>query len=122
MLGEVEGDLATPEDIVRAVFERARAGDPAVGDLYALDAVLAASKTRLQGRAAIAHFYKTVTFAQGFRPEIEWLFSAPPTVVAVLQVETPTGQLIRVADVFEVEDGEIRSMRACMSVGSRAAS
>jgi hypothetical protein len=104
----------TPEERVQEVFARVRAKDPRVADLYAPDATLTSSGPSREGRDAIREFYEGVFRGGGVQPRVQELYSSPPIVIAVLRVGTPSGEEHRVADVFDVGDEGIRSMRACM--------
>jgi hypothetical protein len=98
-----------PEEIVRELFARVRAGDTAVADLYAEDAVFDTGDDRLVGRDAIRGYYARV-LQSGIQPNIEALYTKLPLVGAQLCVTTPGGE-VRVLDLFEVEAGEVRSLR-----------
>ncbi|MFI5047318.1 MAG: nuclear transport factor 2 family protein [Acidimicrobiia bacterium] len=102
-----------PEDVVRLLFARVRAGDPSAGDLYASDAFLHTPSGRHDGRDAITDFYRGVTRGGRTQPEIEALYAAPPLVVALLSVTVGEAEVVRVVDVFEVQDGAIQSLRVC---------
>ena len=106
----------TPEEMVREVFARVRAGDIRVAELYAPDGKLTNTDKTHEGREAITEFYRGVIRNGGVQPQVKEVYVSLPLVVAVLQVETPSGTVHHVADVFEVGDGAIRSMRACMRV------
>jgi hypothetical protein len=103
-----------PDELVREVFARVRANDIGVADLYAPDATLTSSDVTQVGRAAIAEFYLSRFREGGVQPQVQDIYLSLPLVVAVLRVETPSGAVHHVADVFEVVGGSIRSMRACM--------
>lgn len=98
-----------PEEIVRELFGRVRAGDTAVADLYAADAVLDTGSDRVVGREAIREYYARVV-QSGIQPNIEALYTKPPMLAAQLCVTTPGGE-VRVLDLFEVDAGEVRSLR-----------
>jgi ketosteroid isomerase-like protein len=104
----------TPEETVREVFARVRAGDIRVAELYATDATLTNSDKTHEGREAIIDFYTNVIRNGGVQPQVEALYVNLPTVVAVLRVSAGSGVVHHVADVFQVAEGSIRSMRACM--------
>jgi hypothetical protein len=103
----------TSEEMVRAVFSRVRACDPAVSELYALDATLTSPDGRHEGRGAIAAFYEERFRMGRVEPHIEALFVNLPTVVALLRVSMSEGESIRVVDVFEVGEEGIRSLHIC---------
>jgi SnoaL-like domain len=98
--------------MVRTVFARVRDRDPSVSDLYADDATIRSADGLHQGRQEIVRFYERVR-APGVQPQIEDLFVNLPLVVAVLNVTTSDGQVVRVADVFEVGEDAIRSLQIC---------
>ena len=98
-----------PEAVIRTLFARVRAGDIAVAELFADDAVFEPGPELLVGRDAIRRYY-TRAFESKIQPQIEELFALPPRYAALLRVATPMGE-VRVLDVFEVEDGTIRSLR-----------
>jgi hypothetical protein len=98
--------------MVRTVFARVRESDPTVSELYASDATLRSADGLYEGRQAIARFYERVR-APGVRPHIDDLFVNLPLVVALLSVTTSEGEVVRVADVFEVGEDAIRSLQIC---------
>ena len=102
----------SPEDMVRTVFARVRERDPTVSELYASDATLRSADGLFEGRQAIAGFYDRVR-APGVQPHIDDLFVNLPLVVALLSVTTSDGEVVRVADVFEVGEDGIRSLQIC---------
>ncbi|HZS14444.1 MAG TPA: nuclear transport factor 2 family protein [Candidatus Dormibacteraeota bacterium] len=105
----------TPEEIVTSVFARVRARDIRVADLYAEDATLYSHDGVHRGRDAIRAFYKNVVEVTKPNPQVVGLFVNLPTVAAVINAGT-TEHIANAVDVFQVEDGEIRSMRICMVV------
>src|SRR4051794_13920213 len=111
--------IMTPEEIVRAVFDRVHASDPTVSDLYAEHATRVAHDGRQDGRAAIARFYERRFPMKPPFPEIDGLFATPPFVAVLLRLPEPDGAehdgpRPRVLDLFEVEAGEIRSLHVLM--------
>jgi hypothetical protein len=103
----------TPEERVLAVFDRVRRSDPSVSDLYAIDATLRARNELHEGRAAIGRFYEERFRTSPVQPQVDDLFVSLPVVVAVLSVTMGNGDVRRFADVFEVDDEGIRSLRVC---------
>jgi hypothetical protein len=101
-----------PEALARTLFDRVRSCDPSVADLFADDATFDHGDTQVHGRAAIAAFYAELFATAAPQPEVTDVFVGPPHVVAVLRVQVPDGE-VRVADLLEVEDGLIRSLRVC---------
>ena len=114
---ETDAQHMSPEDVVRLLFARVRAGDASAGALYAPDASVQTPTARYEGGDAIAEFYRSVTRGGRTQPEVEALYAAPPLVVALLSVTVGGGEVVRVVDVFEVEGGAIRSLRVCSPVG-----
>jgi hypothetical protein len=108
----------SPEEIVKTVFKRVRTRDRSLSELFAADATLVAPGNRLEGREAIADFYEGVFRADRVVPEIEELFVSPPVVAALLRVTISDTEVLRVLDVFEIEDDTIRSMRVCSAMTS----
>jgi hypothetical protein len=114
----------TPEEVVRAVFDRVHASDPTVSDLYAENAMRVAHDGRQDGRAAIARFYERRFPMQPPFPEIDGVFANPPFVAVLLRLPESNGQESngperdgtrpRVLDLFEVEAGEIRSLHVLL--------
>jgi hypothetical protein len=101
----------SPEDIVRSVFERVHASDPAVGDLYAEDAVrIDQYGQRYEGRAAIREFYTSIFPTSEPHPALEAMFVNPPFVGALLRLPGRQDNEGFYLDLFEVEDGLIRSL------------
>jgi predicted SnoaL-like aldol condensation-catalyzing enzyme len=101
----------SPEDIVRSVFERVHASDPAVGDLYAEDAVrIDQYGQHYEGRAAITEFYASIFPTPEPHPELEAMFVNLPFVGALLRLPRHDGNAGLYLDLFEVEDGSIRSL------------
>jgi SnoaL-like domain len=105
----------TPEEVVGELFARVRAGDIAVADLYAEDGVLDTGDATCVGRDAIRDYYARV-LQSGIQPNVEALYAKPPLYAAQLCVTTPGGE-VRVLDLFEVGDGEVRSLRVFHAVG-----
>jgi len=104
----------TPEEMVRAVFARVRDCDPAISELYAPDATLRSADGLYEGREAIARFYEERFREARVQPQVEDLFVNLPLVAALLRVSTGDGTVLRVIDVFEVDEGAIRSLQICL--------
>ena len=98
-----------PEEIVRELFARVRAGDIAVADLYAEDGILDTGDAVCTGRDAIREYYARV-LQSGIQPNVEALYRKPPYYAAQLRVTTPGGA-VRVRDVFQIEDGAVKTLR-----------
>ena len=100
-----------PEDLVRTVFERVHASDPAVGDLYAEDAIRVDQYgQRYEGRAAITGFYESIFPTSSPHPQLECLFVTPPLVGALLRLPGKDGTAGLYLDLFELKDGLIHSL------------
>lgn len=105
----------TDEEVVRAVFERVHASDPTVRDLYAEDAVRYGHDGLVQrGRAAIGEFYQAWFPSKPPHPEIECLLASPPYIAALLRLPEREGRRGWCVDLFEVEDGAIRTLRVLL--------
>jgi hypothetical protein len=101
----------SPEELVRELFERVHASDPAVRDLYAQDAVrIDHHGQRFEGRDAIGQFYESLFPVSAPHPEIESLLVNPPFVAALMRLPEHHGGA-RYVDLLEIADGEIRSLR-----------
>lgn len=100
------------EELVRQVFERVHASDPAVSDLYADDAVrIDQEGRRYEGRPAIAQFYESIMPTSPPHPVLEHIFVNPPFVGALLRLPERNGIARHYLDLFEVDNGAIRSLR-----------
>jgi hypothetical protein len=106
----------SPEERVRSVFDRVRRSDPTVSDLYAIDATLGSRGEIHEGREAIARFYEERFRTSAVQPHVDDLFVNLPLVVVMLSVTMSDGQVRRFADVFEVDEEAIRSLRVCQLV------
>jgi hypothetical protein len=102
----------TPEETVRSVFERVHASDSTVADLYAEEAVRVDQHgRRFEGRSAIRRFYESIFPISTPYPTLECLFVNLPSVGALLRLPGVDGSASLYLDLFEVEDGLIRSLR-----------
>jgi len=102
---------APPKEIVAEYFARVRAEDPRVADLFALDGRLCGLGMSCVGRPAIEQFYRR-TFA-GKRPVPRFLgpmMAEGERVAVEISIEVADGLPVHVVDLFEVEDGSIRSL------------
>lgn len=95
--------------IVRTVFDRVRAHDYRVADLYAEDALITLPDRRIAGRPAIGRFYREVFSSVGPQPQLRGLWENGTELVALLEVTMPTGT-IHTIDVFDVVAGLITRM------------
>jgi hypothetical protein len=104
----VRGD---PRSIVREYFERMRARDVGVVDLFAEDAVLLGIGSRRSGRDAIREFYGSVIEGAGPTPRLVGeLLCHGSRVAAEIEIGLPGGASLHVVDLFEVDDTGIRSL------------
>jgi hypothetical protein len=103
----------TPEERVLSVFDRVRRSDPSVSELYAINATLRSRDELHEGRPAIARFYEERFRTSPVQPHVDDLFVSLPLIVAVLSVTMSNGDIRRFADVFEVDEEAIRSLRVC---------
>jgi hypothetical protein len=101
-----------PDVLARTLFERVRNRDVSIADLFAPDATLDHGGTPVRGREAIGAFYAQLFANEAPQPEVAQVFVGLPSVVAFVRVDTPDGE-VRVADVLEVADGLIQSLRVC---------
>ena len=105
------------EGVVRELFDRVHASDLSVVELFHEDAVRYGHDGRIQrGRAEIADFYASIFPSSHPQPEIEYLVHEP-FVGALLTLPENEQGLRHVIDLFEVEDGAIRSLRILMPGG-----
>jgi ketosteroid isomerase-like protein len=101
-----------PEDLVRELFERVHASDPGVRDLYAEDAVrVDRHGRRFEGRDAIGRFYQSIFPTSPPYPTLEHVYVNLPFVAALLRLPERDGIGGVYVDLFEIEGGEIRSLR-----------
>jgi hypothetical protein len=106
----------TPDETVRALFDRLHASDRSAMELFAPDAVRIAPDGRYDGRDAIAAFYEK-RFQAGGLPNLPKVFFAhPPLVVALLSL-TIDGRHVGMIDVFRVENGLITEIVVCPETG-----
>lgn len=111
----------SPEDVVHAVFQRVQAADPSVSELFAEDAVRYGHDGQVQrGRAAIAELYRS-RFGNPPPPpqEVLPLLVHLPFVGALVRLPEDVGLGEFCLDLFEIEDGQIRSLRVLLQGGPR---
>jgi len=98
-------------DVVERYFTCMRAGDLAVADLFADDAVLLGLGRRTQGREAIRAFYSASIATGGPQPRSAGsLLSDGERVAAEIYIDLADGSTMHVVDLFRVEQGRIRSL------------
>jgi hypothetical protein len=101
-----------PEQVVIEVLERLHASDPSVGDLYHDDAVrYGQDGTVMHGRAETMAFYETLFPRTPPFPEVRALFSHAPFVGALIRLPGDADPPFEYIDLFEIEDGLVRSIR-----------
>ena len=101
-----------PIDVAQAYFERMRAHDRSVVDLFADDAVLVGLGARVEGRAKIAEFYGgAISGAAPVPREPEVIVADGLHVAAEIYIDLTDGTTLHVVDLFEVLDGRIVSLK-----------
>lgn len=101
-----------PIERVRTVFDRVRATDPTVADLYNDDAVVNVGGQTFRGRDAIRGFYLRTFERAGPQPRVRYTLGDWPFVAAVLDVEMSDGSMVSAVDLFELDESGIASMTA----------
>jgi hypothetical protein len=101
-------------EVVREVFARVRNKDPRVADLYCVDATLTENGIVHAGRDAIREFYLRVFSASAPHPMVRGTWQGGSTYVALVEVTLGSGEVAHAADVFDVGDEGIRSLRICL--------
>ncbi len=100
----------SPEDVVRAYFQRMLDRDPSIVELFADDAVLLGLGDRVEGRPAIDEFYAYAQTDAAAKPTVVTLCSVGGRVLAEIDIEVAGGGRVHVVDAFDVEDGKITSV------------
>jgi SnoaL-like domain len=99
-----------PAAVAEAYFERMRARDARVIDLFHEDASLLGLGTRRSGREAIHAFYRNVIEQAGPVPTLAGpLLASGSRVAAEVYIALPS-TTIHAMDLFVVEEGRIRSL------------
>jgi hypothetical protein len=100
-----------PIEIAGEYFDRVRARDSGVAELFHEDAELIGLGTRLRGRSAIEELYRGVIERAGPMPT---LIGSPlcdgSRVAAEIRIELDGGATVHAVDLFDVQDGLIRSL------------
>ena len=97
--------------VVEDYFTRVRAGDESVVDLFDDDAELRGLGFRKQGKAAIREFYSGILeSAQPSPSPAGPLLADGNRVMAEIHIRIADGSLVHALDVFEVDEGKIRSL------------
>jgi hypothetical protein len=100
-----------PASVASMYFDRMRAGDVSVVDLFHEDASLIGLGTTRSGKAAIREFYQGVIERAGPTPR-----SAGPLLVhegrvaAEVFIDLSEDVSVHAVDIFVIEDGRIRSL------------
>ena len=101
----------SPTAVASEYFSRMRAGDIAVVDLFHDDASLVGVGSKRRGRSAIRGFYQGVIERAGPAPRAAGpMLAQGPRVAAEIYVDLPGGAVVHAMDLFQVEDGRIRSL------------
>jgi hypothetical protein len=100
-----------PTAIVDEYFARIRARDSSVVDLFHDDARLVGLGAVKKGKPAIVEFYRGVIERAGPSPRLVGSLLASDTrVAAEIDIALPGGSKVHAIDLFEVEEGRIRSL------------
>jgi hypothetical protein len=100
-----------PSEIVSTYFARVRARDVSVTDLFHDDAILIGLGNITRGRAAIEEFYRGVIERAGPTPRLGGpLMISGGRVAAEIYIDLAAGATVHAVDLFEIEDGQIRSV------------
>ena len=85
--------------------------DTRVVELFHEDAVLVGLGTLTKGRAAIADFYRGVVEGASPSPRLAGpLMVSGGRVAGEVYIDFPSGATIHAVDIFEIEDGLIRTL------------
>jgi hypothetical protein len=104
-------DGAEATAVVERYFECMRAGNLAVVDLFAEDAILLGLGRRTEGRDAIRAFYTESIASGGPQPRSAGpLLSDGKRVAAEIYIDLANGPTMHVVDLFRIEEGRIRSL------------
>ena len=100
-----------PASIAGEYFARMRARDVGVVDLFHEDASIDGLGWKKTGKAAILEFYRDVIDRAGPTPrEAGPLLSAGSRVAAEVYIDLAGGSSVHAIDLFQVEEGRIRSL------------
>ena len=102
--------MLNPEEVARAYFACMLAGDPAVVELFADDAVLCGLGRRIEGRTAVREFYERAIADAAPQPRVTMLLADAQHAVAELWIGLADGSEMHVLDLFDVTDGQIQSL------------
>ena len=97
--------------VVEAYFARMRAADPSVAELFHDDARLVGLGTVVSGRPQIASFYgEAIRNASPTPRPVGPLLVGDGRVAAEILIDLADGTTMHVVDIFEVDDGRIRTL------------
>lgn len=98
-------------EVVHAYFSHVRARDLEVYQLFHPDAVLNALGIQARGREAIRDFYSRAIATGSPQPRLAGpLLVGGNRIAAEIYVDLASGQTLHVVDLFEVDQGSIRSL------------
>jgi hypothetical protein len=108
--GSTVNEAKDNEAIALEHFERVWLRDPEIFELYTDDIVWTSTGFRIEGKEKFrAHLQARFdNFPHIKRPKIEHVSSSGSTVVVVLEATFAEG-VMRAAEVFEIDNGKIRS-------------
>lgn len=104
-------DTPDATEVVHAYFSHVRARDPEVYRLFHFDAVLNGLEMQAHGQEAIRDFYRRAIATGGPQPRLAGpLLLGGKRIAAEIYVDLASGQTLHVVDLFEVDQGLIRSL------------
>ena len=101
--------IPTGPGYVREVFNRVRAGDSRVADLYLEEGIIRVPGHQISGREAIRAFYQNTIDTMHPQPEVQEITTCDDLVIAIVDVPTDVGPHDAV-DLFDVGPDGIRSL------------
>jgi hypothetical protein len=113
--------MSRPEVVAREYFVRMQARDLSVVDLFDDDAVLRGLGDRIEGKPGLRDFYREAIENRGPEPDHLILISEGSRVAAEIEIRLLDGQTAHAIDLFEIEDGQIRTL-TCFTADHPAAS
>ncbi len=100
-----------PASVASEYFSRMQAGDKSVVDLFHDDATLIGLGTTRSGKDAIREFYHGVIERAGPSPRSAGpLLAGGSRVAAEVYIDLSDDVSVHAVDIFEVEEGRIRSL------------
>ena len=97
--------------VAQQYFDRVRARDPGVADLFHEDASIVGLGGEKTGRDAIRSFYEASIKGAGPSPQIIGpIFASGPRAAAEIKISLNDGSTLHAMDLFVVEEGLIRSL------------